>query len=154
MSRVATWPAVRIEKLFAAAPETLFEAWLDPRLVCRWMAPGSVTAKAEIEPRLGGHYRVAHSATGQRVGGFDATIVEMDRPNRLVFDWGMVGPPGETARRFDSRLTVTFEPTPSGTKLILVHERFDDFATALPEIANKIEAGWSDVLDKLAEIVG
>jgi uncharacterized protein YndB with AHSA1/START domain len=31
---------VRIEHHVAAAPHTVYRAWLDPDLVRRWMAPG------------------------------------------------------------------------------------------------------------------
>jgi len=40
------------------------------------------------------------------------------------------------------------------TTLILVHERLDDLAAAMPDVADKVELGWSLVLEKLALTLG
>jgi uncharacterized protein YndB with AHSA1/START domain len=153
VNKAAAGSAVRAERDIAAPPEAVFDAWLDPVLVARWMAPGSTRGSAQIESRLGGRYRVVHSTADGPVGGFDATIIELDRPNRLVFAWGMVGADGELGRRFDSRLTILFDHIPTGTRLSLIHEELDAFAAAMPEIADLIETGWNDVLSKLAGIL-
>jgi uncharacterized protein YndB with AHSA1/START domain len=162
LSHAAVRPVVRVEHDYKAPPETIFDAWLDSTLVARWMAPGSIKGSAQIDPRTGGQYRVMHSAGGKPVGGFDARIIEIDRPRRLVFAWGFLGPNGERGfvgpdgkrgANLDSRLTITFKPLPSGTRLLLVHEELDDLAAALPDIAEQVEAGWEIVLEKMAGIV-
>ena len=158
----ATGSVVRVERDYKAPPEKIFDAWLDPVLVSAWMAPGSIEGGAEIEPRKGGRYRITHSSDGKQIGGFDAQIVEMDRPRRLVFAWGFLGPDGERgfvrpdgerAANLDSRLTITLQALPSGTRLLLVHEELDDLAAALPDIAELVESGWQNVLEKLAGVV-
>jgi len=162
LSSAAVRSVVRVERDYRAPPEVIFDAWLDPALVGRWMAPGSIKGSAQIEPQSGGRYRVIHLAGEEPVGGFDARIVELDRPQRLVFAWGFLGPDGERGfvrpdgkrgANLDSRLTITFKRLPSGTRLSLVHEELDDLAAALPDIAEQVEAGWEIVLEKLAGIV-
>ena len=66
---------------------------------------------------------------------------------------GFAGPDGKREANLDSRLTITLLPLPSGTRLLLVHEELDDLAAALPEIAALVEAGWQDVLAKLAGVI-
>lgn len=153
LSRTVERSTVRVERDIAAAPGKVFDAWLDPATVARWMAPGSTKADAQIESREGGRYTVIHLDSGRPVGGFDAEILELDRPRRLVFAWGMLGPDGVEGERFDSRLTISFDPTPTGTRLVLLHEELDGFAAARPEIAELIEVGWMDVLAKLARVL-
>jgi hypothetical protein len=79
-----------------------------------------------------------------------------------VFAWGFLGPDGERgfvrpdgerAANLDSRLTITLQALPSGTRLLLVHEELDDLAAALPDIAELVESGWQNVLEKLAGVV-
>jgi uncharacterized protein YndB with AHSA1/START domain len=162
LTPAAVRSVVRVERDYRASPEKIFDAWLDPTLVGRWMAPGSIKGSARIDPRNGGQYRVVHSAGEKPVGGFDARIVELDRPRRLVFAWGFIGPDGERGfvrpdgkrgADLDSRLTITFQPLPSGTRLLLVHEELDDLAAALPDIAEQVETGWELVLEKLAGLI-
>ena len=85
-------------------------------------------------------------------GGFEAEILELDPDHRIVWHWGFVGPDREV--RFDSVLTVTLDATADGgTRLTLLHERLDDLAAAMPEVAAQVDGGWANVLDKLAVLV-
>lgn len=146
-------PSVRVERSYRAPPERVFDAWLDPGLVTNWMAPGSITARAEIDARIGGHYRVFHAIDGTSVGGFDARITDLDRPRHLAFDWGFWGPERDQGPRYDSRLTLTFALIPAGTRLVLVHDKLDALAAAQPEAAGSVEFGWQDVFNKLAMVI-
>jgi hypothetical protein len=47
-------------------------------------------------------------------------------------------------------LTITFrEVDPGSTLLTLVHERLDELARAMPDVADKVQVGWELVLEKL-----
>jgi uncharacterized protein YndB with AHSA1/START domain len=145
---------VRVERSFAAPPSRVYNAWLDPEIVKVWMAPGPFkVARAEIEPRVGGRYRIWHASDGEIAGGWGSEILELVPEQRLVFAWGIAGPDREAGPVFDSRLTVTFaENDAGGTDLTLVHEHLDEFAAAMPEVAGQFEAGWQIVLEKLAAL--
>lgn len=146
---------VRLERTIPASPERVYRAWLDPRLLARWMAPGSyAVVKAEVDERPGGHYRIWHTDGGTPVGGFDCELTELVPARRLVFRWGFAGPDGRDGPVYDSLLTVTFHDAPGGgTALTLVHERLAELAAALPEVADKVGAGWADVLGTLAGVL-
>jgi uncharacterized protein YndB with AHSA1/START domain len=145
---------VQLERTIAAPPERVYRAWLDPALLARWMAPGPFDlTRAEVDERVGGHYRIWHAdaGSGTPMGGFEAEITELVPARRVVFRWGFVGPERSDGPVYDSRLTVTFAAAPGGgTVLTLVHERLDALAAALPEAAASVGAGWADVLDKLS----
>ena len=147
---------VRLRRTFAASPERVFRAWLDPDVLSRWMAPGSMrVARAEVDARVGGRFRVWHAdAAGAAVGGFDAEVLELVPNERIVFLWRFVGPDREADPGHDSRLTVTFAPAPEGgTELTLVHERLDALIRARPEIGLNVESGWASALVRLGESV-
>jgi uncharacterized protein YndB with AHSA1/START domain len=146
--------AVRLQRTIPAPPHRVYRAWLDPALLARWMGPGSLTVtKAEVDERPGGHFRIFEAGPdGQDAGGFDAEILQMAEDRRLVFRWGFVGPQRSAGPAYDSLLTVTFDDAPGGTLLTLVHERLDDLAATMPEVAAQVGPGWNAALDNLQRI--
>jgi uncharacterized protein YndB with AHSA1/START domain len=145
--------AVRLQRTIPAPPERVYRAWLDPELLSRWMAPGSLNVtRAEVDERVGGRYRIWHADLEGEVGGFEAELLELVPGERIVLRWGFVGPDRLAGPTFDSLLTVTLREAPGGaTELTLVHERLDALRNALPEVADKVGVGWELALDKLAE---
>lgn len=143
---------VRVERTIPAPPQQVYRAWLDPQLLQRWMAPGSMTmTRAEVEEWPGGYYRIWQEDAGRDAGGFEAELLEVVPDERLVFRWGFVGPERTEGPVFDSRLTVTFGDDPAGgTRLTLVHEQLDELAEAMPSVAGNVGPGWEAVLTKLA----
>jgi uncharacterized protein YndB with AHSA1/START domain len=50
---------VRLQRNISAPPERVYRAWLEPELLQRWLAPGSMqVVRAEVDERVGGHYRL------------------------------------------------------------------------------------------------
>ena len=89
---------------------------------------------------------------GESVGGFEGELLELIPNERIVLLWGFLGPERLDGPRYDSQLTITFEPdTDGGTSLSLIHDRLDTLRTALPDVADSVETGWKMVLDKLAD---
>ena len=144
--------AVRLERVLPAPPHEVYRAWLDPDLLRRWLAPACFAVKrAEVEERVGGHFRIWHADAGSDVGGFECEIVELVPDQRLVFRWGFVGPERTAGPVYDSRLTITLEAAKGNTTtLTLVHERLNDLAAAMPGAAANVGHGWALVLEKLA----
>jgi uncharacterized protein YndB with AHSA1/START domain len=147
--------AVRLSRTIPATPERVYRAWLDPELIRRWMAPGDLEVLAvEVDEKVGGAYRVWQGVAEREGGGFEAELLELVPGRRVVFRWGFVGPNRDESPRYDSLLTVTFEPTADGaTQLTLVHERLEDLAAAMPDVAAMVGVGWNIVLDKLESLL-
>jgi uncharacterized protein YndB with AHSA1/START domain len=131
---------VRVERHIDATPETVFDAWLDPDAVGRWLfaTPGGVMERVEIDARVGGRFRIDERRAGElasHFGGYE----EIDRPRRLVFSFGIDRAPDAM-----TRVTVEITPEADGSRLALTHERvWADYATRTGE-------GWATVLDGLA----
>lgn len=152
MKRVATkQPIVRIQRTISAPPGQVYRAWLDPDLLCRWMAPGDFTVtQAEVDERVGGRYRIFHADPDGGAGGFECEILELVPHERLVFRWGFVGPERTAGPVFDSRLIIILRELPGGkTELTLLHEHLDALASAMPDVADSVQDGWEWVLEKL-----
>lgn len=150
----AKFPAVRLRRVIPAPPRSVYRAWLDPRVVRRWMTPGLTVKKVEIDERVGGRYSVWQAGPDGDAGGFEAKILELIPDRRIVFRWAFVGPRRLEGPAYDTRLTVTFEKAPGGaTTLTLVNDRLDDLAAGMPYAAENAETGWAFVLDKLASVV-
>lgn len=143
--------AVTLQRTIAAPPADVYRAWLDPDLLARWMAPGSLTvSRAEVDERPGGHFRIWQSDAGRDCGGFDCELRELVEDERIVFDWRFVGPERVYDPAHDSRLTVTLRAVEAGTELTLVHERLEALRAATAYIADNIATGWQMALDNLA----
>jgi uncharacterized protein YndB with AHSA1/START domain len=149
---MSTMTEVRLQRTIAAPPARVYRAWLDPDLLCRWLAPGSMSVKrAEGEERVGGTYRIWQADEhGEDVGGFEWELLELVPDERIVFLWRFVGPDRFADHALDSRLTVTLREAPGdGTELTLVHDRLDAFAAVMPGVAELVGPGWEMALDKL-----
>jgi uncharacterized protein YndB with AHSA1/START domain len=143
---------VRLDRTIPAPPARVYRAWLDPDLVARWMAPGSLEAtRAEVDERVGGHYRVWQAGPDGDAGGFESELLELVPNRRIVFLWRFVGPERVADPAHDSLLTITLDEAPGGaTALTLVHERLEALHEAMPEVARLVGTGWAMALDALA----
>jgi uncharacterized protein YndB with AHSA1/START domain len=147
--------AVRLQRTFAAPPDRVYRAWLDPEVLRRWMAPGALeVTRVEVDVRVGGHFRIWHIGPEGDAGGFEAELLELVPAERIVFRWGFVGPDRLAGPTYDSLVTVTLREAPDGgTELTLVHERLDELRKALPDVADSVGAGWELALDNLVEVI-
>ncbi|MCI3180015.1 ATPase [Caulobacter sp. CCUG 60055] len=143
MTDAAKTVTVRVAHRFAAAPERVFDAWLDPERASRWLfaTPTGRMARAEIDPRVGGRFAFVDRRDGvdvEHVGEY----VEIDRPRRLVFTFAvpMYSPLVTT-------VTIDIAPSGSGCELTLTHEG------VLAEYAENTPKGWRMILDGLASVV-
>jgi uncharacterized protein YndB with AHSA1/START domain len=143
--------AVHVRRTIPAAPDRVYRAWLDPQLMAKWFAPAGFTVrKAEVDERVGGRLRIWHAdGEGNDVGGSESEIVELVPGERIVLDWQFVGLDRTTDPALETRLTVTFTPTPDGTQLDLTHDRLDGLRDRYPDIAEQVRPGWESALDAL-----
>ena len=146
---------VRLERTIPAPPRRVYRAWLEPDMLRRWLAPGGLEVKrVEIDERVGGHYRIWQADSDADVGGFECELLELVPDQRIVFRWGFVGPDRNDGPVYDSLLTITLREAPGGgTALTLVHERLEEIAAAMPEVAENVGPGWELALRKLTDAI-
>ena len=104
---------VRIERIFNAPRDRVWQAMTDPKLVAQWWGRGNKLVIEKMEVERGGHWRfVEHSDHG--VHGFEGRFAEVTPPERVVqtFEWD--GMPGHVALE-----TMTLEDLGDGrTRLV------------------------------------
>ncbi len=133
--------SVKIERSISAPPETVFDAWLNPEMLMRFMCPGPgmTTPSAKVDPTVGGRFYLVMKAGDDEMphGG---VYQEIDRPNRLVFSWE------SPFNAEGSTVTLDFRAVSGGTHLTLSHIRF-----VSQESRDNHEGGWTAILAKLDE---
>jgi uncharacterized protein YndB with AHSA1/START domain len=121
----------------AASPEAVWEFFVDPEKLTRWMGQ-----RADLDPRPGGIYRCevipGHTAAGE--------FVELDAPRRLVFTWGWEksGEEESPVRPGSSTIEVELTPDGDGTSLHFVHRDLPSDASAASHAH-----GWDHYLPRL-----
>lgn len=138
---VATPIPVRITRHFAARPERVFDAFLDPVLAGQFMfaTPNGEMTRVEIDPRVGGAFTFVDRRSGRDVR-HHGTYLAIDRPRRLVFSFTVEGVEAEP-----DRVTIDIVPVSTGCELTLTHEMKPEWA----EYIDRTETGWSVILQGL-----
>lgn len=130
--------SLKVSRRYAAAPERVFDAWLDPKTVGKWLfaTPNGQMIRVEIDARVGGQFTIVRREGDdiEHVGEY----LEIDRPRRLVFTFGV---PKFSAEM--TRVTVEIAPAGQGCELTLTHDG------VLPEWAERTQSGWGMILDGL-----
>jgi uncharacterized protein YndB with AHSA1/START domain len=150
------YPAARVQRTLPFPRERVYRAWLDPDTMVRWFVdPRFTDGRAEVDERVGGHYRIFQvDPEGDMTGGSENRIVELVPNERIVISWRFAGPNRQEDLSPETRLTVTFaEPRPGETELTVVHEQLDELAAAMPDVAGEVENGWNNTLDRLAPVL-
>lgn len=137
---------VHIDKVINAPIEQVFDAWLDPGMLTKFMRgmPEMPETDIEIDARQGGHFTfIMH--VGDESISHTGKYLEISRPDKLVFTW---------ASRYsvvdNSTVTLNFTKIDDNTSHIsLSHVKFID-----EEARSGHEGGWKCVLDNLDEVVG
>ena len=133
---------VEVTRHLAAPPERVFDAWLDPQSVCRWLfaTPDGVMERVEVDPRVGGRFRI-DERRGDEVASHFGTYVEIDRPRRLVFDFGT------SFEETPTRVTVDITPDGEESRLALTHEG------VWADYEDRTRQGWAMIVEGLARVL-
>lgn len=125
---------------YAAAPETVFDAWLKPETARRFLfaTPTGTMVRAEIDARVGGLFTFVDRRPGMGDVLHQGEYLEIDRPRRLVFTF--------TVPQFDAQGTTVeldFKPDGAGCEVTLTHRG------VLPQWVERTEQGWGTILKAL-----
>jgi uncharacterized protein YndB with AHSA1/START domain len=136
---------LRLERLIAAQPDSLFELWTEPELLVTWWGPqGHETTAHDLDVRLGGRWRMTMRAPDGASRTVSGVYRAVEPPRRLVFTWAF----DEGGVRGDeTEVVVTFEAVPGGTRLVLLQRTF-----AVKAMLDRHQQGWSSSFERLARI--
>ncbi|MGE0396826.1 MAG: SRPBCC domain-containing protein [Kofleriaceae bacterium] len=131
--------SLRLERTFSASARTVFDAWLDPEALARFMCPqeGMTTGAIEVDARVGGRFSITMILGGRELP-HRGEYLAIERYTRLVFTWRSHHA-GE-----GSQVTLMFEALgPERTRLVLEHVGLEDSAIAAHT------HGWTSILAAL-----
>jgi uncharacterized protein YndB with AHSA1/START domain len=143
-TQTAVKPSLTLKRRFKAPPAKVFAAWTDPEKMKRWMGPeGVVGLFSEIDPRVGGRYRLVMKAPDGNEHDVSGVYREVVPNQKLVFTWAWKSTPER-----ESLVTIELKPDGDGTLLTLTHEQFFDETAR-----DHHQQGWVGSLDKLEKFL-
>jgi len=130
---------LKVEREINAPAEQVYNAWLNPEMLAKFMIPGEgmTVPKAEAEAKEGGRFTIIMAAGDQELphGGEYKKLTPF---SMIVFTW-------ESPFSVEgSTVTLTLSPTENGTRIELVHVKFAD-----EESRSNHEGGWAAILGAL-----
>jgi uncharacterized protein YndB with AHSA1/START domain len=137
---------IKLHRVFAAPPERVYKAFVDPDAKCKWMPPNGFTGKIHrMDARVGGTYKMSFTnfTTGSS-HSFGGEYVEMVPGERLRYTDKFDDPnlPGSM------NVIVTFKKVSCGTELNITQEGVPD---VIP--AEACYLGWQESLALLKILV-
>ncbi|MGH8004378.1 MAG: SRPBCC family protein [Limisphaerales bacterium] len=135
---------VRVTRRFAASPEPVFDAWLNPEKARRFLfatESGQMT-RVEIDPRVGGSFIFVDRRDGEDIE-HTGKYLEIDQPLLLVFTLSV----GKYSSN-EGRVIIEIAPLRGGCELVITH------VGVQPEYASRTETGWTAILETLAGTLG
>ena len=131
-----------VSRTISAARERVFQAWLDPEMLARFMIPGKGMSvpKAKTDPREGGRFELVMRA-GENDIPHAGTYQEITPHDRIVFGWE------SPFSADDSTVTLEFSDDGAGTLVTLTHVRF-----VSEESRDNHAGGWTSILASLDEV--
>ena len=143
---------VDIVRVFDAPRTLVWKAWTDPRMMAQWFGPRGFTASVpELDVRVGGSLRIVMHGPDGNDYPMKGVFREVVAPERLVFSNIAVDKDGN--HLLEGETTVTFAEQDGKTTLTL-----QTYAVGLvpiaPQMLAGMEAGWTQSIDKLEELVG
>ena len=132
-----------VNRKIAASREKVFNAWLSPEMLAKFMrtpSGGIKTSKVKIDPVKGGRFSIV-MVTAEREIPHAGTYLEIDPYSRLAFTW-------ESPYSLDdSVVTIDFaEAEPGMTEITLKQVKFRS-----EEARQGHESGWTSILNNLEE---
>lgn len=142
---------IRIERVFDAPRERVWQAFTDPTLVAQWWGRGNTLVIERLEVERGGHWRfVEHGPDG--VHGFEGRFREVSRPERLVMTFEWDGMPGYVIIE-----NTTFEEAGADRTKVVTISQFYSTEERDGMLASGMEEGLDEsyaALDRLLATMG
>lgn len=138
--------SLRLHRVLRAPVERVYQAFLDPAALCRWLPPyGYLGSIDRIDSQQGGSFHMSFTnfASGHS-HSFESKFVELV-PNQRIVLADKFDAPGPAA---DMTKTITFRAVACGTELEILHE---GLPAEIP--AEMCVLGWQESLLQLTRLV-
>jgi uncharacterized protein YndB with AHSA1/START domain len=137
---------VRIDHVFDAPRDAVFEAWTDPEQLTLWWAPDGFHIPREsvvVEPRVGGRFHLDIVESSGAQWPMRAEILEISPPELIV----MRSEPIPEAGIAETVTRVVLEVQGSRTRMTITQGPYTD------EVYENASAGWRSVVVNLETLL-
>lgn len=128
-----------VSKIIRAPIESVFNAWLDPEMLAKFMTPaeGVTVPSAESDARIGGNFKIIMKV-GDNELPHSGEYIAIDPHTSLIFTW-------QSAHSVDgSTVSLNFSKVAEGTSVELTQVKFLN-----EEAKNDHLGGWTAILNSL-----
>lgn len=143
--------SVKLTHVFDAPRVLVWKAWTDPKMMAQWFGPrGFTNPVCELDVRVGGSLRIVMRGADGNDYPMKGEFCEVTPPERLVFT--NIAVDSEGRHLLEGETTVIFAESGGKTTLTL-QTCAVGLAPIAPQMLAGMEAGWSQSLDKLEELL-
>ena len=141
---------LRFNRVIKAPAERIYQAWLDPDALAKWIPPHGFTGHVhQMDARVGGSYRMSFSTINRSwTQHFGGKYLELKANQKIVHTDKFEGSDPNFPADVEMKVTVTLKPVTGGTEVNIVQEHVPTgpAADGAPE-------GWGQSLDNLQRLV-
>ncbi len=142
---------VTLTRIYDAPRELVWKAWTEPARLAAWFGPrGFSSSVPELDLRVGGALRIVMHGPDGNDYPMKGVFRAVEPPARLVFSTVALDNDGN--HLLEGETTVALEEQGGKTKLTL-HSFAKGIVPTAPQMLAGMDAGWSQCLDKLGELV-
>ncbi len=138
---------LRMERIFPAEPQRIFQAWTDPEKLVQWWGPEGMTVPhSKMDVRESGAWLTTmRNADGEEftVSGVYRVI---DPPRRLVLTWAWHNDGVRDGH--ETEISIDFDAVDGGTRLVLEQKTFKE-----PEHRDRHRGGWESSFNELGRFL-
>mgnify|MGYP001098834655 CR=1 FL=1 len=134
---------LKVSKTVNAPIESVFNAWLDPEMLAKFMTPGEgvTVPRAENDPRVGGSFHITMLA-GDKEMPHSGEYLTIDPHSLLIFTW-------QSSHSIDgSTVSLNFSEVEGGTNVELTQVKF-----LHEEARDSHLGGWTSILNALDKVM-
>lgn len=143
---------VAITRVFDAPRALVWQAWTDPKMMAQWFGPRGFTSSVpQLDLRVGGALRIVMHGPDGSDYPMKGVFTEVKAPERLVFS--NIALDNDGNHLLEGETVVTFSEQGGKTTLHVASHMVGRVPVA-PQMLAGMEAGWTQSIDKLEELVG
>ena len=138
---------LKLVRIFGAHPNTLFDAWTDPKAMKKWFAPRNMeVGEMALEAKVGGKFRVCMVNSKKEEYCASGEIKKLEAPFLLALSFAWENNDGENGN--ETGISVSLEEFHGMTIM-----NFEQKGFASVESRDSHEEGWCTCFEKLAEFI-
>jgi uncharacterized protein YndB with AHSA1/START domain len=143
--------AVEIVRVFDAPRDLVWQAWTDPKMMAEWFGPRGFTSSVpELDLRVGGALRIVMHGPDGNDYPMKGVFLEVVAPEKLVFSTVALDNDGNHLLEGETSVTLTEK---GGKTTMTLKSHAVGCVLIAPQMLAGMNAGWTQSIDKLAELV-